>query len=50
MLSTKSRANCIHSCALEWRGKALQSPLTGNEWVKSMLFKHIVENEDAELG
>lgn len=50
MLSTKSRANCIRSCALEWRRKALQNPLTRNEWVKSMLFKHTVENEDSELG
>lgn len=50
MLSTKSRANCISIHALEWRGKALQTPLARTMWVKSILFKRFVENEDAELG
>lgn len=50
MISTKSRANCISSRALEQRGKVLQNPLTSSVWVKSMVFKCIIENEDAELG
>lgn len=50
MISTKSRASCISSRALERRGKALQNPLARSVWVKSMVFKSIVENEDAELG
>lgn len=50
MLSTKSRTNCICSHALEQKGKALQNPLPRGVWVKSMLFKHIVKNEDTETG
>lgn len=50
MTSTKSRGNCISSRALEQRGKALQNPLARSMWVKSMVFKCVVENEDAELG
>jgi len=53
VLSTKSRANCISSRALERRGKALQNPLSRSMWVfntKPMVLKCTAENEHAELG
>lgn len=46
----ESRDNYIFTHALEQKGKVLQNPFDRNVWVKSMLFKHIIENEDAELG
>lgn len=46
VLSTRSRTNCVCSHALEHREKTLQNPPPRGMWVKSMLCKHFVKNED----